>query len=111
VISAYKDPVENQTMRKITDKLVTGFFIILLGTLWYFTKCFVKPTKYKIIIYDVLGNQVNVDGVRTSFNTPKVANSYISEYQNRFLQYNFSLASEMPIIKRNWLFEKLKIQR
>jgi len=111
VISAYKDPVENQHMRKIIDKLVTGFFIVLFGTLWYCTKCFVQPTKYKIIIYDILGNQVNVDGIRTSFNTPKVANNYISEYQNRFSQYNFSMASEMPIIKRNWVFEKLKIQR
>ena len=39
-------------MRKIFDKLVTGFFIIVLGSLWYCTKCFVKPSEYKIIIYD-----------------------------------------------------------
>ena len=95
-------------MEKITDTLVTGFFVILLGALWYGTKCFVKPTKYKIIIYDVLGNQVDIDGVRISFNTPKVANNYISEYQNRFSHYYFSIASEMPIIKRNWLVKKIK---
>ncbi len=108
VISAYKDPVENQHMRKIWDKFVTGFFVIILGTLWYCTKCIVNPIQYKIIIYDVLGNQVNIDGVRTDFKTPKVANNFISEYQEIFSQYSFSMASEMPVIKKNWLFQKLK---
>lgn len=108
VISAYKDPVENQHMQKILDKFVTGFFIVTLAALWYCTKCFVKPNQYRIVIYDILGNQVYIDGVRTSFNTHRVANSFISEYQNRFSQYRFSISSEMPTIKRNWLFENLK---
>jgi len=109
VISAYKDPVENQHMRKILDGFVTGFFVIILGTLWYCTKCIVNPIQYKIIIYDILGNQVNIDGIRTDFKTPKVANNFISEYQDRFSQYSFSMASEMPVVKRNWLLEKLKM--
>ena len=107
-ISAYKDPVENQHMREIWDKFVTWFFVIILGTLWYCTKCIVNPIQYKIVIYDVLGNQVSIDGVRTDFKTPKVANNFISEYQKRFFQYSFSMVSEMPIIKRNWLLQKLK---
>ncbi len=91
---------------------MTGFFVITLGTLWYCTRCFVDPNQYKVIIYDILGNQVNVDGLRTSFNTLKVTNSFISEYQTRFSQYSFSVASEMPVIKRNKLLENLKkIQR
>jgi len=95
-------------MIKIIDKIITGFFVITLGILWYFTRCFVKPNQYKIVIYDVLGNQIDIDGIRTNFNTPKVANNYISEYQNRFLHYNFSMAAEMPVIKRNWILEKIK---
>ena len=95
-------------MRKIFDKLVTGFFIIVLGSLWYCTKCFVKPSGYKIIIYDVFGNQIKMDGIRTNFNTYKVANNFISEYQKRFSQYSFSMASYMPIIQTNWLFQKIK---
>jgi hypothetical protein len=95
-------------MRKIAEKFVTGFFVVTLGILWYFTKCFVKSCKYKVIIYDVFGNQVRIDGIRTNFNTPKVANNYISEYQSRFTHYDFSMSAEMPVIKRSWLFEKLK---
>ena len=108
MISAYKDPVENQHMIKIVDKIITGFFVITLGILWYSTRCVVKPNQYKIVIYDVLGNQIDIDGIRTNFNTPKVANNYILEYQNRFLHYNFSMATEMPIIKRSWILEKIK---
>lgn len=91
---------------------MTGFFVVILGTLWYCTKCFVKPNQYTILVYDVFGNQVSIDGIRTNFNTPKVASNFILEYQNRFSQYSFSIASEMPVIKRNWLCEILqKIQR
>ena len=95
-------------MTKIIEKIITGFFVITLGILWYSTRCFVKHNQYKIVIYDVLGNQIDIDGIRTNFNTPKVANNYILEYQNRFLHYNFSMATEMPIIKRSWILEKIK---
>ena len=95
-------------MGKSTDKLMTGFFVIVFGILWYCTKCIVKPNQYKLIIYDIFGNQINLDGVRTQFNTPKVANNYILEYQKRFSHYNFSLASEMPVVKRNKLIEIFK---
>ncbi|MGY5143892.1 MAG: hypothetical protein ACW9XH_05370 [Candidatus Nitrosopumilus sp. bin_32a] len=95
-------------MIKIIDKTITGFFVITLGILWYATRCFVKPNQYRIIIYDVLGNQVNADGIRTNFNTPKVANNHIAEYRNRFSHYSFSMAAEMPVIKRNLIFNKFK---
>ncbi len=87
-------------MIKIIDKIITGFFVITLGILWYSTRYFIKPNQYKIIIYDVLGNQIDMDGIRTNFNTPKVENNYILEYQNRFSHYNFSMATEMPVIKK-----------
>ncbi len=109
VISAYKDPVENQHMKKIMDKLVTGFFVMVLGILWYCSlKYNVKPNQYKIIIYDIFGNQIKIDGIRTSFSTYQVANSYISEYQNRFSHYDFSIASEIPEIKRKGLLRIFK---
>ncbi|MCV0431650.1 hypothetical protein [Nitrosopumilus sp.] len=95
-------------MRKILDRILTGFFVIIFGGIWYCTRCFVVTNQYKVIIHDVFGNQIQVDGIRTNFQTSKAANNFISEYQNRFSHYNFSLASEMPITKRNWLFQKLK---
>ena len=61
------------------------------------------------MIYDVLGNQIDIDGVRTNFNTPKVANNYIVEYQNRFSHYNFSLVTEMTdrLVEKSFISARL----
>jgi len=112
VISAYKDPVENQHMEKIIDKFVTGFFVVILGILWYCSSKYqINPNQYTIVIYDVYGNQTKIEGIRTSFSTYQVANSYISEYQNRFVNHNFSMATQMPEIKNRLLVIFKNIQR
>ena len=112
VISAYKDPVENQRMKKIIDKFVTGFFVVVLGILWYCSSKYqITPNQYTIIIYDIYGNQTKIDGIRTSFSTYQVANNYISEYQNRFVNHNFSMATQMPEIKNRLLVIFKNIQR
>ena len=68
MIIAYKDPVENQHMKKILDKALTGFFVVVLGILWYCSsKYHVKPKQYKIAIYDVFGNQIKIDGDKDQF--------------------------------------------
>ena len=112
VTSAYKDPVENQDMQKILDKFVTGFFVIILGILWYCSsKYHVIPNHYTIIIYDVFGKQSKIDGIRTNFKTREVAQSYISEYQKRFPCHDFLMALE-PIDIKNTNFRIFKkIQR
>ena len=100
-------------MKKIIDKLVTGFFVVTLGIVWYYSSKYqVKPNQYTILIYDVFGKQIKINEIRTSFSTYRVTNSYISEYQNRFPHYNFSIAEEMPEIKRKEIFRIFKkIQR
>ena len=101
-ISAYKDPVENQHMRKILDKFVTGFFVVILAIAWYCsTKFYIKPDKHSIIVYDIFGKEVKIEGVRVDFKTYNVAQSYISEYKKRFPHYNFAMAVEVPEIKNN----------
>jgi hypothetical protein len=101
-ISAYKDPVEIQHMRKILDKFVTGFFVVVLGIAWYCsTKFYIKPDKNSIVVYDVFGKEVKLDGVRVDFRTHGVAQSYISEYKKRYPHYNFAMAIEIPEIKNN----------
>jgi hypothetical protein len=100
-------------MKKIMDKFVTGFFVVTLGILWYCSSKYqVKPNQYTILIYDVFGNQIKIDEIRTSFSTYRVTKSYISEYQNRFPHYDFSMATEMPEIRRKTLLRIFKkVQR
>ena len=110
--SAYKDPVENQHMQKILDKFVTCFFVVTLGILWYCSSKYqIMPNHYTIIIYDVYGKQIKINGIRTNFKTREVAQSYISEYQKRFPFLDFSMALEPIDIKSaNFRIFK-KIQR
>lgn len=87
-------------------RIITGLFVILLGTLWFFTRHCEIPHQYKIIIYDTLGRQVNIDGIRTTFNTHTVAVSFARYYHRLFPYYQFSLESGLPIIKHRFLAAK-----
>jgi hypothetical protein len=76
--------------------------------LWYCsTKHHVKPNQYTIIIYDIFEKEIKLEGIRTNFKIKEVAQSYISEYQNRFQHYSFSIGEEIQtktklrIFKRN----------
>jgi hypothetical protein len=87
-------------MKKITDKIDTGFFVFILGILWYFsTRYYAKPNQYNIIVYDLLGNEFRLDGIRTNFKTKQVATSFVSEYKNRFPHHDFSVGENIPEIK------------
>ncbi len=98
---AYKDHVKNQLMKEIINKLITYFFVGVFGIAWYFTSRYqIKQDRYEIVIYDVLGKQIFIDGLRTSFSTYKVAINYISEYQNRFPHHDFSMLTNIPEVRR-----------
>jgi len=98
-------------MIKIVDNIVTAFFVVVLGILWYCSsKYYVKPSQYIILVYDVFDKQSKIDGLRTKFKTLEVTQSYISEYQKRFVCHSFSIAQEMPIIKNtsHRIFKKIQ---
>ena len=99
-------------MRKILDKFVTGFFVIVLGIAWYCsTKFYIKPDRHSIVVYDVFGKKIELEGVRVDFKTQNVAQSYISEYKKRFPHYSFSMKLEAPEIKKNTIpriFKKIQ---
>ncbi|AFS80547.1 hypothetical protein NKOR_03265 [Candidatus Nitrosopumilus koreensis AR1] len=99
-------------MRKILDKFVTGFFVVVLGVAWYCsTKFYVNPNRHSIVIYDVFGKEIKLDGVRVNFQTQNVAQSYITEYKERFPHYNFAMAIEASEIRKNTIpriFKKIQ---
>ncbi len=95
-------------MKKIANRIVTDFFVFVFGVLWFFSIRYqVKPDQYNIIVYDVLGKQVKLDGIRTSFKTKEVATSFLKEYKNRFTHYEFSIAETIPEFRRRLVFSKI----
>lgn len=85
------------------DKIITGLFVGILGTLWFFTRRCEMPYKHTIITYDMLGKQAKLDGLRTSFNTKAAAVSFAKHYATMFPQYEFVLESRLPDIRRRFL--------
>lgn len=88
--SAYKDPVKKYDMKRILDSFITCFFIIILGGMWYFsTKIILGKEKKKICIYNIEGNEIILQDLRTNFESIDVAKSYSIEYQRQFPYYKF----------------------
>ena len=106
LVSPYKDPVENHHMKKIFDRIITGFFVLIFGIMWFFsTRYYVKPQLFNIVIYDVYGKETKPDGIRTKFRTQSVALSYIREYQKLYSHLDFSIQSNFPEIKRSLMIK------
>lgn len=94
-------------MKKIIDKCVTAFFVVVLGVFWYCsTKYYVKPNQYTIMIYDIFGKEIKIEGVRTNFKIKEVAQSYISEYKKRFQHHTFSIGEEIQTKRKLRILKK-----
>ncbi len=55
----------------------------------------IKPKNYSVLVYDVNGNQITVDGIRTKFSFHDVAWSYMKQYKKSYPLYNFALVSDV----------------
>ncbi|MBM3905261.1 MAG: hypothetical protein FJ354_01060 [Thaumarchaeota archaeon] len=84
------------------DKIITGLFVGVLGTLWFFTRRCELPQPYRLVIYDKLGRQANLD-LRTIFHTHTAAVSFAKHYRVLFPQYDFVLESGIPHLRRKFL--------
>ncbi len=108
LVSPYKDPVENHHMGKIFDRIITGFFVLVFGIMWFCsTRYYVNPQTFNIVIYDVYGKESKPGGIRTKFKTREVAISYIKEYQKLFPHLDFSIQSDIPEIKRTLMIKRI----
>ena len=112
MVSPYKDPAELHLMKKILDKIITGFFVFNFGVLWYLsTRYYVRPNQFNIVIYDPFGKEFKMDGIRTKFNTKNAAVSYTKEYRKRFPNYDFTIGESISEITRRTIFSLPRIQR
>ena len=50
--------------------------------------------QYSVIVFDVFGEKVKIDGIRTEFKTHDVAWSFMKQYKKAYPLYNFALVSD-----------------
>lgn len=88
-------------VRVALDKMITALFVVILGSLWFFIRRYEIPQPYKILVYDVFGKQIRLDGIRTDFDTHVAEVSFVKHYKKILPHYDFILECGFPILKRH----------
>ncbi len=55
-----------------------------------------RPKQYSIIVFDVFGKKIKIEGMRTQFKTHDVAWSFMKQYKKEYPLHNFALVSDLP---------------
>ncbi|MEM3064288.1 MAG: hypothetical protein QW177_02840 [Candidatus Nitrosotenuis sp.] len=95
---------------------VTGFFkeigaVLMLVLVFVFAFTWFlrarphnKPKNYSVITFDVFGNQIPIDGLRTEFKNHDVAWSFMKQYKKDYPLYNFAMVSDSPKSDKKTIF-------
>jgi len=80
--------------------------VFLFAVIWFLkTKPKNRPKNYSIVIYDIFGNKVKIDGLRSEFKTHDVAWSFMKQYKSVYSLYNFALISDLPNSTKRTIFK------
>ncbi|CAE6497907.1 MAG: hypothetical protein QXE84_03795 [Candidatus Nitrosotenuis sp.] len=63
-----------------------------------------RPKKYAIVAFDVFGNQVELDGLRTEFRNHDVAWSFMKQYKKDHPLHNFAMVADTPNSEKKTIF-------
>lgn len=101
---------------QIIPSAVTGFFrdigaamILVLVFAFAFT-WFLKarphnrPKKYFVITFDVYGQEVQLDGMRTEFRNHDVAWSFMKQYKSDHPMHNFAMVADTKNSEKKTIF-------
>jgi len=86
----------------ITFFKIAGEYVIL-GTVFVFALAWLlkarphnRPKQYTIVVFDVFGEKIKVEGMRIQFKTHDVAWSFMKQYKKEYPLHNFALVSDLP---------------
>lgn len=91
---------------------VSGVLILVLVFAFVFTwflraRPHNKPKKYSVVVFDVFGQQVKIDGLRTDFGNHDVAWSFMRQYKNDYPMHNFAMVADIPNSAKKTIFRYL----
>ncbi|QLH09087.1 hypothetical protein [Candidatus Nitrosotenuis sp. DW1] len=95
---------------------VTGFFrdvsaafIVIMVFAFAFT-WFLKarphnrPKKYSVVVFDIYGNQTEIDSLRTNFKNHDVAWSFMKQYKHDYPLHNFAMVADGANTEKKTIF-------
>ncbi len=66
-----------------------------------------RPKQYLIKVFDIFGQECQIEGIRSEFKTHDVAWSFMKQYKKSYPLYNFALVSDLPNSARLTIFRYL----
>ena len=85
------------TFFRVAGEYVILASVFLFALAWLLkAKPHNRPKSYSIVVFDVFGNQSQIEGIRTEFKTHDVAWSFMKQYKKEYPLYNFALVSKIP---------------
>ena len=103
----------SQTVRDI----IWSFFkdaggIVILGLVFLFALTWLVkarphkvPKQYQVIIFDIFGNESQIDGLRTEFKNHDVAWSFMKFYKKSYPLCNFAMVTEQKNYSKKIIFK------
>ena len=101
---------------QLIPNVVLSFFrfageTVILGTVLIFAFVWLlrarphnRPKGYFVVIFDVYGNESEIDGIRTEFKTSDVAWSFMKQHKRAYPLYNFALVGDTPKSEKRTIF-------
>ena len=90
---------------KIAGEYVILAAVFLFALAWLLkAKPHNRPKSYSVIVFDVFGKQVTIEGIRTVFKTHDVAWSFMKLYKKEYPLHNFAMVSNIPKSDRPTIF-------
>jgi len=80
-------------------------FVFVFAFAWFLrARPHSRPRKYNVVIFDIFGNQVTIDGLRTEFRNHDVAWSFMKQYKKDYPMHNFAMVADMPNSEKKTIF-------
>jgi hypothetical protein len=101
---------------QIIPNAVTGFFreigaalilvlVFAFAFMWFLkARPHNRPKKYLVMIFDVYGQEVQIDGMRTEFRNHDVAWSFMKQYKADYPMHNFAMVADTKNSEKKTIF-------
>ena len=97
ILFGYTIPGVFITFFKLAGEYVVLTTVFVFALAWLLTaRPHNRPKQYSIVVFDVFGKKIKIEGMRTQFKTHDVAWSFMKQYKKEYPLHNFALVSDLP---------------
>lgn len=107
VLTVFGETIPNAVVgffREIGGVLILAVVFIFAFTWFLRARPHNRPKNYFVVIFDVFGEEVKIDGLRTSFKNHDVAWSFMKQYKNDYPMHNFAMVADTPTSSKKTIF-------